>query len=116
MKIFLEREIRAAYAHAAAGGQAIHVCETRRYVASSAPACFRRSAQFAHFFDQNHERLLETVRRLGVRVVVVEHAGTPRQHVDLCGRPLARAIEEAHRLEAQDKAAAAQVLLPLQLP
>ena len=38
---------------------------------------------------------MATVRRLGVRVVAVDRAGQPEQHVDLVGRPLQRAKAEA---------------------
>lgn len=92
MKIFLQRELRQAYEYAAGGGQALHVCQSRGFVMSDAPACFRRSAQFAHLFDQDHARLLETARRLGVRDI----------HVDLCGKPLERAIDQAQERQEQE--------------
>ena len=108
MKIFATMKLREAYAYAAAGAQALHVCDSAKFVTSDAPACFRRSRQFAHLFDQDRARLAATARRLGVRVVLVEYPGTPRQHVDLCGQPLARAIAEAH----QDEVAAMVEQLP----
>lgn len=83
------------------GGQALHVWEPtpeeRAAFASrpkGLPACFARSKLWCHLFDQDEARLRATVRRLGVRVVVVEHRRTEYQHVDLCGGPLARAIAE----------------------
>lgn len=122
MKIFLQREIREAYAHALAGGVALHVCQSRGLVREGAPGCFQRSEQFAHLFDQNYDRLIGKAKRLGVRVVRPQHCGTYRQHVDLCGKPLERAIEWAHRWAEKEKQAAelraahaAQVLLPLNL-
>lgn len=93
MKVFGCRQVREAIVYAADGGQALHVHTLHRAVAG-APACFRRSRQAAHLFDRDADRLRRTVRRLGVRVILVEREGTDRQHVDLCGRPLERALAE----------------------
>ncbi len=79
------RELRAALAHAADGGQAVHL-HTIIGDRSAAPRCFVQAV------DRGELRLVATVRRLGVRVVVVERGGTDRQHVDLCGAPLRKAI------------------------
>lgn len=98
MRIYKQNEVEEAKAHALAGGQALHL---HRIIGdrSKAPTCFthavERGEQIAHLFDQDEERLRRTVKRLGVNRVVVEHAGTPRQHVDLCGKPLQKAIAEA---------------------
>lgn len=98
MKIFRGREMDLAIAHAAAGGQALHL---HRVIANraTAPRCFvaavDRGEDIAHLFDQDGERLRDTVTRLGVNVIVVEYEKTPRQHVDLCAGPLRKAIEEA---------------------
>lgn len=98
IKTFEDREVREAIAYASAGGQAVHLHQT---CGPGAPACFRRDVaagkDIAHLFDQDADRLVTTVRRLGVRVVVVEREGTDRQHVDLCGRPLERLLAEARR-------------------
>lgn len=94
MKIFQQRQVEEAKQHALAGGQALHL---HRIIGDwdKAPACFKRAINrgedIAHLFDQDEVRLVATVKRLGVKVVVVEHAGTPRQHVDLCGGPLTKA-------------------------
>lgn len=111
MKIFLQREIREAYAHAAAGGQALHVCNSVGLVTTAAPAVFRRSSRFAHLFDQDYERLMATAKLLGVRVILPQDCGTHRQHVDLCGKPLLRAIDLAEEIQLQEK----QALMPLDL-
>jgi hypothetical protein len=42
----------------------------------------------------NEERLLKTARRLGVRKPRVDRRGELGQHVDLCGKPLERAMKE----------------------
>lgn len=97
MQIFREREVEEAVAHSAAGGQALHlhriIVDRRR-----APRCFvqavDRGESIAHLFDLDTERLKATARRLGVRVIYIDRAGTPNQHVDLCGGPLRKAMAE----------------------
>jgi hypothetical protein len=96
MKVFQQREVHEAYAHAANGGQAIHLisgsfADRRR----SAPRCFKGRFQIAHLFDQNPDRLVHTAKRLGIRVIKVEYPGGKRQHIDLCASPLERALAEA---------------------
>lgn len=97
MRTFQQREIREAIMHAAEGGQALHL---HVFITPGCPRCFKRDVeagkQIAHLFDHDLKRLVATVKRLGVRVVRVERMGTPRQHVDLCGRPLEKALEEAN--------------------
>lgn len=95
MKKFSFREIDEAKEYAAAGGQALHL---HRIIVDrkKAPMCFvaavARGEDIAHLFDQDTRRLERTVRRLGVRIVVVEHEGRPGQHVDLCAGPLKKAL------------------------
>lgn len=91
MKLFSALEVEEAVAFAATGGQALHL---HRIIPDrkSAPRCFVRAVDrgepIAHLFDQNLIRLGATAKKLGVRVIIVERADTPRQHIDLCGRPL----------------------------
>lgn len=96
MKVFQFDEIFEAYEHARLGGQALHL-----HTLNAGHPLFRRYPVIAHLFDQNADRLISTVKRLGVRVVKVEHSGTHKQHIDLCGKPLERARalaeSEAHR-------------------
>lgn len=99
MKYFEQRQIKEALAYAHAGGQAVHVCRSAQFVTMKAPAVFRRSAQFAHLFDEDVERLMKTARRLGVRIVKVERVNREGQHVDLCAKPLDRAIAECNTPE-----------------
>lgn len=87
MKRFEQNEIREAVRFAQDGGQAFHV----HRINMVGHRLFRRYPEIAHLFDQNLFRLALTARKLGVRVVVVEKQGTPRQHVDLCGKPFERA-------------------------
>ena len=97
MREFATREIREAWAHAQAGGQALHRMTGQWAKGWGGPACFRRAKEFAHLLDQDAGRLRATARRLGVRKIVVSRPGTPQQHVDLCGKPLAKAKAEAAR-------------------
>jgi len=82
-----------------AGGQALHVWMPPREGYPDAPEVFKRAQRngepWAHLLDKDKERLVKTVRRYGVRVVAVYRAGTPTQHVDLCGDPLRRILKEA---------------------
>ena len=97
MTVFRQRQLPAAYAHAAQGGQALHLLAgSFAYLRRDTPRCFRGHRQIAHLFDQDKERLIATARRLGVRVIRVEREATHRQHIDLCGQPLERAIAEAN--------------------
>lgn len=95
MKKFGEEELLEAIIHAGGGGQALHL---HSIVFENSPKCFKdavgRGEQIAHLFDQNLSRLQQTARQLGVRVVYIHHKGTTRQHVDLCGAPLRKALEE----------------------
>ena len=90
MKEFEEMKIREARVYAESGGQALHLF-SHPGIYPGAPQCFKRVDIAAHLFDQDVERLKETVRKLGVRVIVVSCSGTMNQHVDLCGKPLEKA-------------------------
>jgi len=95
MGLFDEREIREAVQYAENGGQALHC---HQILTPGAPGCFVRDVNagkdIGHLFDLDLERLEKTARRLGVRVIVIDRADTSRQHLDLCGRPMERAIEK----------------------
>ena len=73
------------------GRQCLHVYSPR-VVPPTAPRCFRAGRPWAHLLDADDVRLRRTARGLGVRTVFVHHEASPRQHVDLVGRPLARAV------------------------
>lgn len=96
MKIFQAAEIPEAVAYAQEGGQALHL---HRIIANKkkAPACFVKAIDkgehIAHLFDQDEDRLRKTALGLGVRIILVERQGTPKQHIDLCGAPLKKAIK-----------------------
>lgn len=94
MMRFSQNELKAAVQFAASGGQALHC---HRILRRGAPSCFisaiKSGQEIAHLFDQDVDRLVATARELGVRVVVVEKRGTSKQHVDLCGKPLQKALQ-----------------------
>lgn len=97
MKRFEALEIEEALGHAANGGQALHL---HRIIVDrkKAPRCFvaavDRGEFIAHLFDRDRARLVATAKRLGVKVIFVDRDGTDRQHVDLCGGPMWRAVKE----------------------
>lgn len=95
MKVFETRQIMEAYEHARLGGQSLHL-----HSFTSGHPLFERYKVIAHLLDNDVERLKKTARKLGVRVIKVEHPGTHRQHIDLCGKPLERALLKA-REEAE---------------
>jgi hypothetical protein len=93
MRAFTERELHSALAFPAGGGQALHLISPRyAYLRKDTPACFKKRSILAHLFDADRDRLESTARRLGVRVIRVERESTSRQHIDLRGKPLERAI------------------------
>lgn len=89
MRVFAFREIHAAYAHSLAGGQALHLHGLH---GGRAPYC--QYSVLGHLLDQDLVRLLQTAQDLGLRRFMVEDEGTRRQHVDLYGDSLARALEQ----------------------
>ena len=89
MKYFTN--VREAQEYSEAGHQALHVYGA---LPMKAPAVFKRHKEWAHLFDLDIERLTETTKRLGVRVIVVDHRGRRGQHTDLCGKPLEKAKGE----------------------
>jgi len=94
MKRFDRKQIREAVDFALQGGQALHVWDGTGWAKPGTPACFRHSRLWAHLLDQDAARLDATARRLGVRAVAIQCRGLRGQHVDLCGKPLAKAIHE----------------------
>ena len=93
MKLFQQREVREAIAHAESGGQALHLHWS--VGGDNAPACFKKHRQWGHLIDHDLKRLKATARRLGVRKIAIDRLGARGQHVDLCGKPLERAIAKA---------------------
>lgn len=96
MRAYCWRQLKQAVAYSMSGGQALHL---HRFIMSKyAPACFKRAVArgevIAHLFDQDYDRLVSTVKRVGVNVIQVEHEGTPEQHVDLCGAPLRQLLSQ----------------------
>lgn len=78
MRIYNNHDMVSAVAHATrAGGQAL-------WLDSQLGA--------GHLFDQDTQRLRETLVTLGVREVVIGHVGEPRQSALVQGEALRRAI------------------------
>ncbi len=97
MRLFYLREVREAKYHAKQGGQALHLMYATNWI-SNVPLAFKRHSKYGHLLDANYDRLVATAKRLGVRCVVVCCPGSKdKQHVDLCGAPLKKAITEAIR-------------------
>lgn len=96
MKLFKEREIREAIAYAKEGGQALHVWMPRGYEKMpGVPKPFKKNKSlWAHLFDQNMGRLISTAKKLGVRKIKVGNEGHKAAHIDLCGAPLDKAIQQ----------------------
>ena len=88
MKRFEMKQIREAVAYSMQGGQALHV-----HTLNSGHWLFRRYPVIGHYFDQDINRLIYVSRRFGVRVIKVECEGTPKQHIDLCGKPFELACQ-----------------------
>jgi hypothetical protein len=81
VKRFEMKELDQAVAFSLAGGQALHVCDSKKlgvHLMKHAPQCFRISKEFAHLFDQDEIRLTKTARWLGVRKIYVHHRGEDR--------------------------------------
>ena len=97
LRVFQQKQIRDAQDWAGIGGQALHLMSGRfAYLRDDTPACFRGRDQIAHLFDRDRDRLIRTARKLGVRKILVERDDDPvRQHIDLCGKPLERALAMA---------------------
>lgn len=95
MKAFALRDVEEAIVYAKKGYQALHLHNI--IVTNGAPRCFvaaiNRGEPIAHLFDLNLTRLKKTAKELGVNIVFVDKEGTSNQHVDLCGKPLKKAIQ-----------------------
>jgi hypothetical protein len=91
MKLFQEKEIFKAYTFASSGGQALHLFEFAGIWPGS-PVCFKCSRFAAHLIDYDITRLKLTASELGVKKIIVSRVGQRGQHIDLCGRPLQKAL------------------------
>lgn len=98
MKLFQWKEVREARAHSLKGGQAVHLNpDWMPNFFPNAPLVFKRKRNWVHLMDQDEHRLIATAQRLGVRVIKVSEKGLPDQHIDLCGKPAERAVQEASK-------------------
>lgn len=97
MKTFTQMELNEAFTYAKENPDsfAIHL---HFMLGLRPPQCFKRDVKkgvpIAHVFGANKEALIALAKRLGVNRIVVEHTGTYRQHIDLCGKPLQKLLAE----------------------
>lgn len=97
MRLFLTHQIREAIAYANEHplNSALHL---HRIVFPNSPECFKRDVRLglpiAHLFSTDLYFLREIAARHGVKRVFIDKQNTPRQHIDLCGRPLREVLEE----------------------
>lgn len=105
MKRFEHREVFEAIKYAEDGGQALHVWEPNGYTEPNMPICFRRTNRktWAHLIDYNKERLIKSAKSFGVRIIKVSKEGVRGQHIDLCGKPLLKAMELCKTLTESEK-------------
>jgi len=94
MKLFEERQLMGAYEYARTGGQALHLFSDPG-IWPGCPKVFKKSREAARLFDYNIGRLIATAKSLGVRVIKIGRKGRCGQHIDLCGKPLQRAKDQA---------------------
>lgn len=97
MKLFMPRQIREAYkwVQESPFNSALHL---HFFVFPNSPSVFKKAVArrepIAHLFSQDKEFLIEVAKYLGVNKIVIDREGTFRQHVDLCGNPLADCLSE----------------------
>lgn len=87
MKRFEMRQLKEAIDFSMQGGQSLHV-----HTLNNGHRMFKRYPLIGHLFDQDEQRLRSLAKKLGVNVIKVEHINTPKQHIDLCGKPFEKAI------------------------
>ena len=63
------------------------------------PPYFHGAPRIGKLFDQDTCRLLQTARALGLGKVKIDRQGTLKQHIDLAGEELERALELAKSAE-----------------
>ena len=62
------------------------------------PLPFQGSRLIGKLFDMNQRRLLLTALSLGIKVIKIDRPGQIKQHIDLVGPPLERALQLAKTL------------------
>jgi len=90
-----KRDLRSAQDCAEEGGQALLIMPGVYGNWPGGPRCFRNREIVGKLFDQDIERLRTTARSLGVKRIKPCRIGNRGQHVDLCGKPLERAVVQA---------------------
>lgn len=92
IQIFEEQQLRDALDFAHKGNQSLHLFSNPGLY-PGAPKCFKNEEQAGHLFDMDMKRLILSAKHFGVSRILVHKKGEPRQHIDLCRKPLTNAIE-----------------------
>jgi len=87
------RDLKKAIADSVAGGQALF---THLWTTVTGPDAYKGTKLVGKLFDQDRERLITAAQDFGETVIVVHRLGTPKQHIDLVGGPLERAIKSSN--------------------
>lgn len=88
MRLFEQRDLKAAYLFAESGGQALLMLRKPEF-----------NPPVGRIIDHNYERLYSTVRRLGFKAIIADRIDQPGQSVEIRGRQLNRAIAECQTPE-----------------
>ena len=89
-------DLKKAIADAIAGKQSLF---THVWGLNVGPPCFHGAQIIGKLFDQDTCRLLKTARAIGMSKVKIDRQGTPKQHIDLVGEELNRALALAKSAE-----------------
>lgn len=82
------------------GGQALFIPGFVCGSLSPTPRVFK-GKRYGYLLDTDRARLVATAKKLGVNVIKVDRLGVEGQHINLCGRPLLRAEQEAGKLNGK---------------
>lgn len=92
MKLFRRNQTREAIRFSKEGGQSLQPFIKTLVFCGGRGDFFKHPQRAARLFDQNTARLITTIRKFGINTIHVHLVGTDKQHVDLTGKPLERAM------------------------
>jgi len=92
MKLFRRSQTREAIHYAIDGGQALQPFIKTSVFCGGCGNFFKYPQRAARLFDQDYKRLVETIKSFGINSVHVHLEGQDKQHVDVVGKPLERAM------------------------
>ncbi len=95
MRLFKTMQVREAMDYGDNGGQALHIWTPTPFEKKmrGVPLCFKQSDKWAHLIDMDSARLEKTAKSFGVLRIKISRIGRRGQHIDLCGKPLEKAME-----------------------